>query len=129
MLIQNITSYENFTDYLKEYKYIIVNIGAVWCKPCNALKPNIEKFVSVINDSEFIYLKLDNSIYEEEHQFDKFFHLKKIPYFSLIKNGIMVQSFTNGDFDIVSKRIFDFYNKKKEEEKLLYNDFSKNDDF
>lgn len=129
MLIQNVMSYENFENYLKEYKYVIVNISAIWCKPCIALKPHIEKFVNVIDDSEIIYLKIDNSIYEEESEFNNFFHLKKIPYFSLIKNGIMTESFVNGDFDFVSKKIFNFITSKKTEDKLTYNDFNKNEDF
>lgn len=129
MLIQNVMSYENFENYLKEYKYVIVNISAIWCKPCIALKPHIEKFVNVIDDSEIIYLKIDYSIYEEESEFNNFFHLKKIPYFSLIKNGIITESFVNGDFDFVSKKIFNFITSKKGEDKLTYNDFNKNEDF
>jgi thiol-disulfide isomerase/thioredoxin len=129
MLIQNITSYDDFLNYLEKYKYIFINISATWCKPCMAIKPNIEKFISVIDESEFIYLKIDNGIYDEEYQFDSFFKLKKIPYFGIIKDKKLVESFVSADFDIVSKKIFQYIVNEKKEEKYLYNDFNNNDDF
>lgn len=125
MLIQNISSYNDFTNYLEKYKYIIINISAKWCKPCVALKPQIEKFVNVINEDNIIYLKLDNSIYEEDNGFHKFFNLKKIPYFILIKEKKIIESFVSGDFNFVSKKIFDYTTVIKNEE----NNFKNNTDF
>ena len=108
MLIQNVMSYDDFLNYVNNYKFIIINISAKWCKPCVALKPQIEKFVNVIDEPDFIYLKLDNSIYDEEVEFHKYFILKSIPYFSFIKERNIIDSFTNSDFNFVSKRIFNF---------------------
>lgn len=108
MLIQNVMSYDDFLNYVNNYKFIIINISAKWCKPCVALKPQIEKFVNVIDEPDFIYLKLDNSIYDEEVEFHKYFILKSIPYFSFIKERNIIDSFTNSDFNFVSKKIFNF---------------------
>jgi thiol-disulfide isomerase/thioredoxin len=108
MLIQNISSYEDFINYLKNYKNIIVNISAPWCKPCMLLKPQLEKFISVVDNNNFIYLKIDHSVYEEESEFQKFFEVKKIPYFAYINNEVIIESFVNGDFPFVSKKIFDY---------------------
>jgi thiol-disulfide isomerase/thioredoxin len=129
MLIQNVISYEDFSNYMKNYKYVIVNISAPWCKPCVAIKPKIEKFVSVIDESEYIYLKIDNSIYEEDPDFDNFFELKKIPYFAFIKDNLMIDSFVNGDFDFVSQKIMLFIKNEREMEKKNYSQLDKNDDF
>jgi thiol-disulfide isomerase/thioredoxin len=129
MLIQNITSYDDFNHYLKNYKYIIVNISAKWCKPCIALKPLLEKFVTVINEIDFIYLKLDNTIYENEQDFEHFFNLKKIPYFSFIKDSNIVNSFVDSNFTNVSKKLFDFIMIEKENEKKNYENFDTNDNF
>ena len=114
MLIQNITSYEDFELYLQKYKYIIVNISAKWCKPCIALKPHIEKFVTVIDIIDFIYLKLDNSIYDTDHRFEIFFKLKKIPYFGIIQNKKIIDSFVSSDFSFVSKKIYDTVSSSRE---------------
>jgi thiol-disulfide isomerase/thioredoxin len=129
MLIQNVISYEDFSNYMKNYKYVIVNISAPWCKPCVAIKPKIEKFVSVIDESDYIYLKIDNSIYDEDSDFDKFFGLKKIPYFAFIKDNLNVDSFVNGDFDFVSQKIMLFIKAERELEKKNYSQLDKNDDF
>jgi thiol-disulfide isomerase/thioredoxin len=117
MLIKNIFSYEDFNNYLEKYKYIIINIGAKWCKPCAAIKPQIEKFITVINEDNIIYLKLDNSIYEDNNKFHKFFNLKKIPYFILIKEKNILESFVSGDFNFVSKKIFEYVTNIKNEDK------------
>ena len=129
MLIQNIVSYEDFTNYINNFKNVIVNISATWCKPCLAIKQPLEKFVSVINETDFIYLKLDNDIYDQEHEFEAFFKLKKIPYFAFVKNGVLQESFVNGDFLFVSQKIMSFIHVEKASEKDRYNDLDKNDDF
>ena len=129
MLIQNVVSYEDFSNYMKYYKYVIVNISASWCKPCIAIKPKIEKFVSVINESEYIYLKIDNSIYDEDSDFDNYFGLKKIPYFAFIKDNSIIDSFVNGDFDFVSQKIMLFIKAERELEKKMYSKLDQNNDF
>ena len=115
MLIQNIISYDDFLNYTKNYKHIFINISANWCKPCNEIKPLIEKFVSVINENNAIYLKLNHSVYEEDDLFNSFFQMKKIPYFGYIKDGVLIYSFISGDFSFVSKKIFNTISSIKSE--------------
>lgn len=119
MLIQNILSYIDFINYLNQYRYVIVNISATWCKPCKIIKNPLEKFISVIDNPEFIYLKLDSSIYEEYKEFDLYFGIKQIPYFSFIKEGKIIDSFISGDFGFVSKRLFRLMSNNKEIVKLI----------
>jgi len=111
MLIQNILSFDDFKTYLDNYKGVIINISAEWCKPCAIIKPQIEKFISVIENSDVIYLKLDNSIYDEDYRFDSFFNLKKIPYFAFISQNQIIESFISADFMYVSKKIHGFQSK------------------
>ena len=129
MIIQNIISFEQFKEYIEKYKYIIINISAQWCKPCISIKPYIEKFISVIDESEYIYLKIDNSIYDENTEFEDFFHLDKIPYFAFIKNGVIIDNFVSGDFNIVSQRLFNIITNERNEDKEKYNNLTINDDF
>jgi thiol-disulfide isomerase/thioredoxin len=125
MLIQNIISYDDFNNYMEKYKCIIVNISAIWCKPCNAIKPHIEKFISVIDEVDMIYLKLDESIYSEDDRFQTFFEMSKIPYFAFIKESIIIDKFVSGDFNIVSKKLFTNISR----EKNSFQDFKLDDDF
>jgi thiol-disulfide isomerase/thioredoxin len=113
MLIQSITTYEELQQYFKKYKYIIVNISATWCKPCMEIKPLIEKFISVLDTDEkdYIYLKIDEGDYSSDVQFEDLFHMKKIPYFAILKTCSVedsFDSFVSGDFSFVSKRIFEY---------------------
>lgn len=124
MLIKSIQTYEELEEYFKSYTYVIINISAIWCKPCIALKPHIEKFLSVIDKKDYIYLKLDESDYNENPKFENLFHLKKIPYFSIIKNGNLENVFISGEFDFVSKKIYEYIKKNN-----LNIDFSKDEDF
>lgn len=125
MQIINISSWENFEEYLNKYENIIVNITATWCKPCISIKPLIKKFLNVIEEPNFIYLIIEHSIYETDDNFDIFFKMKKIPYFIFIKNKYIEQSLVSGDFPIVSKKIFDFVRLNKNN----FDNFSKDDDF
>jgi thiol-disulfide isomerase/thioredoxin len=109
MLIKNVSSFNDFNNYLQNYKFIIVNISATWCKPCMSLKKILEDFINVIENKEFIYLKIEYHIYEEEIVlFQKYFDVKKIPYFTYIKNNEIIESFISSDFRFVSKKIFDY---------------------
>jgi len=113
MFIQNVLSYDDFKNYLETYKCVVINISAEWCRPCAVIKPQIEKFVSVIENPDIIYLKLDNSIYDEDSRFEDFFNLKKIPYFALIYDNKITDSFVSGDFIFVSKKIHEFQSQLK----------------
>lgn len=132
MYIKNIESYEIFQEYLDKYEYVIVNISAVWCKPCLAIKPLMEKYINVINEDAFIYLKIDNSVYETDDRFDQYFHMKKIPYFCMISKKELLQTIISGDFGIVSKKIYDFIKLMKKSDVNIIDDEKeefKNDDF
>lgn len=129
MLIKNIISFEQFKEYINNYKYIIVNIGATWCKPCISIKPQIEKFISVIDEMDYIYLKIDNLIFDEDIELSTFFKLDKIPYFAFIKNGTIIDNFVSGDFNTVSKRLFDKIIYEREEVKNQYNNLNIDEDF
>ena len=111
MLIKNIISYDDFENYLNTYNNIIVNISAHWCKPCMAIKPMMDKYMNVINENNFIYLKIEHSVYEQDDRFELFFKMRKIPFFIFIKDKKYIESIVSGDFSIVSKKIFDYIKK------------------
>jgi len=50
-----IESFEQFNNYLNNnsYDFIIINVSASWCKPCNAIK---EEFSNYINNLKLIIL-------------------------------------------------------------------------
>ena len=86
MKIETINNYEELEEYMKNYKFLIINISAPWCKPCKEIKPSIEKFVSVIHKKDFIYLKIDYDIYISCENFEFLFKVNKIPYFCIMED-------------------------------------------
>jgi thiol-disulfide isomerase/thioredoxin len=130
MQIKIINSFENFEEYLDKYNYIIINISASWCKPCMVIKPLMEKYINIINEDQFIYLKIDNYVYDSDDRFNNIFHMKKIPYFGMIIKKELKDYIVSGDFGSVSKKIYDFIKlNKNSEETTILDDFNNNDDF
>jgi thiol-disulfide isomerase/thioredoxin len=130
MLIQNVLSYEDFTHYLENYKYIFANIYGTWCKPCKEIKPYIEKFISVIDKSDYIYLRIDISVLEEDMNFANYFKINKIPHFSFIKDKKTQESIESADFITVSKKIHELINiEEKLEKEQLSENFKIDNDF
>lgn len=127
MKIQNITSYEEFKMILETYKYIIVNISATWCKPCQHIKPYMDKYMSAIDENNYIYIKIDDIVYESNILFHKLFHMKQIPYFGMIHNKILVDNIVSGDFIQVSMKIFNFIKNTKDKNMEADNKDTKND--
>ncbi len=107
MKIENVTSFMDLVEKLNKHRYAIVNISASWCKPCKVIKPQIEKFVSVVDDynGKYVYLRIDHSVYETDDNFDKIFKMTKLPYFGIIKDTLLVLSMVSGDFIEVSTLI------------------------
>lgn len=111
MKIINIESFTEFNQYLNSYNNIIINITASWCKPCNIIKPLIEKYIEDIENNNFIYLKIDHSVYENDDNFDEILKMKKIPLFLFLKDKDIEDSIISSDFNLVSNKIFSFINK------------------
>lgn len=134
MIVANLKSYDQLIEYIDKYKKIIINISAPWCKPCLAIKPQIEKFVSVIDIPEIIYLKIDYESYQEDNNLESIFNVKKIPYFAFLENNMVKDSFVSGDFSFVSKKIFNYVHNPENKinnanESNNIENFKINDDF
>ena len=125
MKIEEINTFEEFVKYQNNYKYIIVNISAPWCKPCKEIKPKIEKFFSVIDKNEYIYLKIDHDVYISNENFESLFNVSKIPYFCIMKDKKVQYSIVSGDLFEVSSNLYKYISLNNNE----INNFNINDDF
>ncbi len=113
MIIYNIKRYEELVEYMNKYTYLIINISAIWCKPCLKIKPLIENYIKVIDENEYCYIKIDYFTYELDNRFDKMFNMTKIPYFCIIKNKNIVNKIITSDFMQISKYIYDYIKTEK----------------
>jgi len=109
---------EEFESILKnDTKYKIVQVSAEWCKPCNMIKPLINNYLTEIN-IKIEYIKLDYDEINEIPEFEKYFQVKKLPYFVLYKDNIKIEEFASSDFNTVKNKFNEFFN-----------DFEINNDF
>jgi thiol-disulfide isomerase/thioredoxin len=126
MKIEIVNSFDDLVNYLNSYKYVIINISAPWCKPCKDIKPKIEKFLTVIDKNDFIYLKIDYDLYASDMNFESLFNVSKIPYFCIMKNKLIQFSMVSGDFLEVSLNLHRVITLLEAPEK---NDFTIEKDF
>jgi thiol-disulfide isomerase/thioredoxin len=126
MKIEIVNSFVELVKYLDFYKYVIINISAPWCKPCKEIKPKLEKFISVIDKNDFIYLKIDYDLYASDMNFESLFNVSKIPYFCIMKNKLIQFSMVSGDFLEVSSNLHRIITLLEAKEK---NDFNIENDF
>jgi thiol-disulfide isomerase/thioredoxin len=132
MKIEIVNSFDGLVKYLDLYKYVIINISAPWCKPCREIKPKLEKFISVIDKNEFIYLKIDYDLYASDANFESLFNVSKIPYFCIMKDKIIQFSMVSGDFLEVSSnlhRVITLLEAKEKNDITNDNDFNIKNDF
>jgi thiol-disulfide isomerase/thioredoxin len=126
MKIEIVNSFDDLVNYLNSYKYVIINISAPWCKPCKEIKPKLEKFISVIDKNDFIYLKIDHDLYASDMNFELLFNVSKIPYFCIMKDKLIQFSMVSGDFLEVSSNLHRVITLLEAQEK---NDFTIKNDF
>lgn len=64
----------------------IIKFGAEWCGPCKAMKPQIEKFKQMINESDVEVLDIDVDS-EENADMAREYGVRSIPFTVFLKDG------------------------------------------
>ena len=107
MKIINIENFNNFKEIFEDNNndYVIINIGASWCKPCNDIKNNLNEFIEKIDKENTIFLKIDYDLIEEDDSFIEYIDVKKIPYFYIFKDKNLIKEFQTSDMKIIEKNI------------------------
>jgi len=57
--IVNITDDDHFEDIVADPRLTVVQFSAVWCGPCQTLKPHLEKLSNEL-DAQFIHVDIDS---------------------------------------------------------------------
>lgn len=69
----------------------IIKFGAEWCGPCKAMKPQIEKFRELIQDSDVEVLEFDIDV-EENSIISMEYGVRSIPYTVFLEDGKVKKS-------------------------------------
>lgn len=98
--------------FMNDYKFIIINVSAAWCKPCKAIAKPVEDFIKKkICDENFIFLKCDYDFISDNQTFMDEYKVSKIPYFIFIERGVMKNSFVGANTNELFILIDDFVSK------------------
>ena len=107
MKIIHIENYNQFLNFFNNntIDYIIINISASWCKPCNNIKEELNEFIDNLIIENTIFLKIDYNLLEEEQDFYKYLQPNKIPYFYIFKDKSIQTHFQTSNMEIIKKNI------------------------
>jgi len=107
MKIIHIENYNQFLNFFNNntIDYIIINISASWCKPCNEIKEELNEFIDNLIIENTIFLKIDYNLLEEEQDFYKYLQPNKIPYFYIFKDKSIQTHFQTSNMEIIKKNI------------------------
>lgn len=107
MKIIHIENYNQFLNFFNNntIDYIIINISASWCKPCNEIKEELNEFIDNLIIENTIFLKIDYDLLEEEQDFYKYLQPNKIPYFYIFKDKSIQTHFQTSNMEIIKKNI------------------------
>ena len=125
MKIFNIENYKDFENIFNDNNndYVIVNISATWCKPCNNIKEELNDFINKLDIENSVFLKIDYDLIENDDDFMKFFEINKIPYFYIYKDKSKIKEFQTGDIDIIKNEINTTIENNMNNSFSLSNDF------
>ena len=107
MKLIHIESFEQFNNYLNDnqYDFIIINISASWCKPCNVIKEDFSNYINELEIDNSICLKIDYDLMEEEPEFHEILEIEKIPYFFLFHLKNKIDQFQCSTFEVIKQKI------------------------
>jgi len=98
MKVIEINSFQEYINFITYNINIILNVSAMWCKPCMTIKNELDLYIKNVNITNYVFGKIDFDIINEDDEFNNYLTIKKIPYFCIIKNK-------NIENEIVSSKI------------------------
>ena len=108
--IITIEKFDEFKEFFdnETLDYIIINISASWCKPCNEIKEELNEFINNVeinSNLNAVFLRIDYDLLEEDQDFQKYFQPNKIPYFYIYKNKILITEFQSANMETIKNNV------------------------
>ena len=121
----NINSFEEFENIFndKNNDFILINISASWCKPCNNIKEELNEYIENITIENSVFLKIDYDLIDGDDDFMNYFEITKIPYFYIYKDKSKIKEFQTADIMIIKNEINNTLQNNMNSNFNLSNDF------
>ena len=115
--IITIEKFDEFKEFFdnETLDYIIINISASWCKPCNEIKEELNEFINNVeinSNLNAVFLRIDYDLLEEDQNFQKYFQPNKIPYFYIYKNKTLITEFQSANMETIKNNVTSEFLKK-----------------
>lgn len=103
---------EKYVSILNKYDFIILHVSASWCKPCVSIKDELYNFIENYElgkkkeGKEYIFLKLDFNVIDEDSSFEDYLLIKKIPYFAFIQYNKIINDYQSSNIEEIKNFIY-----------------------
>jgi thioredoxin 1 len=98
--IINVKTLGEYSQILKNNRYVVANFSASFCKPCKEIAPFIEELV--VSYPNITFLKID---IEDASDIIDYHNITSIPFFKFYKNEIEITSYCGTDKRIIREAL------------------------
>ena len=91
MTVKEINSSNFKEEVLNSKKPVVIDNFAVWCGPCQSMKPIFKELSEEMKDIKFVSVDVD-----ESGDIATQYGVRSIPTFILLKNGKVITQFVGG---------------------------------
>jgi thioredoxin 1 len=98
--IINVKTLGEYSQILKNNRYVVANFSASFCKPCKEIAPFIEELV--VSYPNMTFLKID---IEDASDISDYHNITSIPFFKFYKNEIEITSYCGTDKRIIREAL------------------------
>jgi thioredoxin 1 len=98
--IINVKTLGEYSQILKNNRYVVANFSASFCKPCKEIAPFIEELV--VSYPNITFLKID---IEDASDISDYHNITSIPFFKFYKNEIEITSYCGTDKRIIREAL------------------------
>jgi thioredoxin 1 len=98
--IINVKTLGEYSQILKNNRYVVANFSASFCKPCKEIAPFIEELV--VSYPNITFLKID---IEDASDISDYHNITSIPFFKFYKNEIEITSYCGTDKRIIQEAL------------------------
>jgi thioredoxin 1 len=98
--IINVKTLSEYSQILKNNRYVVANFSASFCKPCKEIAPFIEDMA--VRYPNITFLKVD---IEDASEISDYHNITSIPFFKFYKNEMEITSYCGTDKKIIQDAV------------------------
>ena len=102
-MVSTINNIEEFNRLIKE-KMLVVDFSAVWCGPCQRIKPFFENLPDKFPNCQFVTVDVD-----EQQEIAQLCNIQCMPTFQIYSDGYKIDEVSGASQEMLLQKINTFY--------------------